>query len=246
MTKIYGHRGSKGNYPENSILAFKKAIEACVDGMEFDIHMTKDGELVVIHDSTLDRTTTGTGYIKNHTLEEIRSFSIGAKFAEFKNYTPSWDAELIPTLTEVLLLCKEHDLEVNIELKTYEVTYPGIEDAMLGVVKKVGYNPEKIIYSSFHLPTILRIQNLDSTAKIAWILETYIPIASDYIDTLGLEALHMDKLVVLRNPEYWREIADKLRIWTVNEKADMKKLIDLGVKAIITDYPTIAMNVQKY
>jgi len=241
MTKIYGHRGSKGNYPENSMLAFKKAIEAGVDGMELDIHMTKDGEIVVIHDTTLDRTTTGTGYIKDYTLAEIRNFSIGKKFTEFKHYEPSWDNEVVPTLTDALELCKEYDLEVNIELKSHEVVYPDIEAAMLKVVREVGYDTEKVIYSAFHLPTILRIKALDSETKIAWLLENFIPLPTDYIETFDLEALHMDKNIVLKMPEYWQQVADKLRVWTVNDEEQMKKLLEMGIEAIITDYPEIAV-----
>ena len=244
LTKIYAHRGSRGNYPENSMLAFSKAIETGVDGMEFDIHMTKDGELVVIHDTTLDRTTTGTGYIKDYTLAEIRTFSIGAKFTEFKHYDPSWDDEVVPTLTEVLLLCKEYDLKVNIELKTHEVVYPNIEEAMLKVVEAVGYDHKKIVYSAFHLPTILRIKKLRSHALIAWLLEIFIPMPADYISTFGLDALHVDKDIVFKNPAYWQQIADKLRVWTVNKEKDMKKLTRMGVRAIMTDYPEIAMRIR--
>lgn len=239
-TKIFAHRGSKGHYPENTMLAFKEATRARIDGIELDIHMTKDNVLVVIHDATLNRTTTGTGYIKDHTLAEIRKYSAGAKFAEFKHYDPSWDQELVPTLAEALALFKEHDLEVNIELKTYEVEYPGIEAAMLKVVTELGYNKRKIVYSSFHLPTILRIQQLDKSAKVAWLLENFIPMPVDYIKTIGLEALHMDKKIVLANPEYWKPIAKQLRVWTVNESAEMKTLIEMGVAAIITDYPEVA------
>jgi len=245
MTQIYAHRGSKGNYPENSMLAFKKAIEAGVDGMEFDIHMTKDGELVVIHDATLDRTTTGSGYIKDYTLAEIKQLSIGAKFTEFKQYDASWDDERVPTLAEVLQLCKAHELEVNIELKTYEVAYPGIETAMLKVVHEMGYDPEKVVYSTFHLPTILRVKKLEPTAKIAWLLEHFIPMPTDYIKTLGLDALHLDKKVVFAHPDYWQPLANQLRIWTVNEEKEMKKLIEMGVAAIITDYPEIAVAIHK-
>ena len=245
MKKIYAHRGSKGSYPENSMLAFKKAIEAGVDGMEFDIHMTKDGELVVIHDATLDRTTTGTGYIKDYALEEVRKFSVGAKFTEFLYYDASWNDEKIPTLAEVLQLCKAHDLEINVELKTYEIAYPDIEKAVLKVVDEVGYDFEKIIYSSFHLPTILRIKQLDSNAKIAWLLEHFLPMPLDYIKTLGLDALHMDKRVVLKTPAYWQQVANKLRVWTVNEEKEMRGLLDVGVAAIITDYPEIAIDFKK-
>jgi len=206
--------------------------------------MTKDNELVVIHDATLDRTTTGTGYVKDYTFEEIRKFSIGAKFTEFKHYDSSWDDEVIPTLTEVLLLCKEHDLAVNVELKTYEVMYPGIEEATLRAVESISYQPEKVVYSSFHLPTILRIGRLDSRAKIAWLVENFIPMPADYLETLGLEALHMDRKIVFANPKYWQQVAGELRVWTVNEEQDLRKLIDLGVAAIITDYPEIAVGVK--
>jgi len=239
-TKIYGHRGSKGQYPENTILAFEKAIGAGVDGMEMDIHMTKDGELVVIHDATLDRTTTGTGYVKDHTLAEIRALSAGAKFAEFKHYDRSWNLELVPTLKEALALFKAHGLEVNIELKTYEDEYPGIEAAMLKVVRESGYEADRIVYSSFHLPTLLRIKQLDESAKIAWLVGQPIPMLPDYIAPLGLEALHLDQKLVLPHVDYWRPIADKLRIWTVNEEGNMKVLMALGVNAIITDYPELA------
>ena len=243
MTKVYAHRGSKGSYPENSMLAFKKAIAAGVCGIELDIHMTKDGELVVIHDATLDRTTTGTGFVKDYTLAEIRKFSIGAKFSEFKHYDPSWDDEVVPTLTEVMLLCHEHDIEVNVELKTYEIAYPRIEEATLEVVKSVGFKPEKVVYSSFHLPTILRMDKLADDVLVAWLLENFIPMPDDYLQTLGLEALHIDRKIVLANPEYWQQIANNLRVWTVNDEDEMRKLVDLGVAAIITDYPEIAVGV---
>ena len=241
MTKIYGHRGSKGNYPENSMLAFKKAIEAGVVGMELDIHLTKDNEIVVFHDPTLERTSTGAGYIKDLTLAEIQKFSIGAKFTEFAHYEKSWDDEKIPTLTEVLALLKAHDQEVNIELKTYEFTYPGIEEKMLEIVKASGYDTNKVIYSSFHLPTLMRIQKADPTAKVAFLTNFDLPIPQDYLDTLDWEGMHPGKDLVLKNPQAWGQMADKLRVWTVNDPAEMQTLIDLGVEAIITDYPEIAV-----
>lgn len=245
-TKIFAHRGSRGHYPENTMLAFKKAISVGVDGMELDIHRTKDNVLVVIHDATLNRTTTGSGYIKDHTLAQIRAVSAGAKFAEFKHYDSSWDQELVPTLAETLTLFKEHGLAVNIELKTYEVEYPGIEAEVLKVVAASGYDTGKIIYSSFHLPTILRIQQLDKSAKVAWLLENFVPMPADYLKTLNLEALHLDKKIVLANHDYWKPVANQLRVWTVNEETEMKTLIDLGVAAIITDYPEVATSLSCY
>jgi len=245
MVKIYGHRGAKGTYPENSMLSFKKAIEAGVDGMEFDIHMTKDGELVVIHDATLDRTTTGSGFVKDYTLAEIQAFSIGEKYSEYKHYDASWNDERIPTLSQVLGLCLEYDLEVNIELKTYEVFYPEIEVKLLQEVEKSGFDVEKVVYSAFHLPTIMRIQKLDPNAKVAWLLENFIPMPADYLQELAFEGLHMDKDIILAGSEYWQPIAKNLRVWTVNEEVEMQALLDLGVAAIITDYPEIAMGLTR-
>ena len=245
MSKIYGHRGAKGSYPENSMLAFKQAIEVGVHGMEFDVHMTKDGELVVIHDATLDRTTTGSGYVKDYTLAEIQEFSIGAKYTEYQHYEPGWDNERVPTLAEVLTLCLAHNLEVNIELKTHEIIYPDIEAKLLQEVARSGYDPKKVIYSSFHLPTILRIQKADTTALVAWLLENFIPMPIDYLVTLQLGALHMDKDIILAAPAYWRPIADKLRVWTVNDETELQMLLELGVAAIITDYPEIAIKLLK-
>ena len=240
-TKIYGHRGSKGTYPENSMLAFKKAIEAGVFGMEIDIHMTKDNQIVVFHDSTLDRTSTGSGYIKDYTLEEIRQFRIGPKFETFENYEKSWDDEIIPTLAEVLELFKQHDLEVNIELKTYEIAYPGMEELMFQVVEESGYNPDKVIYSSFHIPTMIKLGKLNPKAKLALLTQMDYPRMMDYFEALGLEALHPNKDQVLANPKLWAPFAEKLRIYTVNDPAQMQMLIDMGVEAIITDYPELAL-----
>ena len=245
MTKIYGHRGAKGTYPENSMLAFKKAIEIGVVGMEIDIHLTKDNEVVVFHDETLERTSTGSGWIKDHTLAEIQNLEIGPKFTHFEKYEKSWDNEIIPTLTEVLDLFKRHDLEVNIELKTSKYNYPGIEEKMLEVVKASGYDKQKVIYSSFHLPTIVRISKIDPTAKVAYLTEFDLPQPEDYINTLGWDGLHPGKDAVLKSPEKWGKIADQLRIWTVNDPVDMKILMDMGVEAIITDYPEKAMFLTK-
>ena len=223
------------------MLGFNKAIEAGVAGMEIDIHMTKDGEIIVFHDATLERTSTGTGYVKDHTLAQIRELSVGAKFKNLKEYDRNWDAESIPTLLETLELFKANDLEVNIELKTYEVAYPGLEEKMFKVVEESGIDPAKVIYSSFHLPTLLIIRKVNPRAKLGFLTTHDLPRMCDYFDALELEAFHPSKDQALKNPKFWGSVADKIRIWTVNDPADMQIFIDMGVKAIITDYPEIAV-----
>ncbi|MEH7378884.1 glycerophosphodiester phosphodiesterase [Bacillus sp. JJ1533] len=205
MTKIYGHRGAKGIYPENTLLGFKKAIDQGVDGLELDVHLTKDGEVVVIHDETLDRTTNGTGWIKDLTLAEIKKCSAGKRFTHFDKYEDAWDKEQVPTLEEVLILLAPSAVELNIELKTYAIPYEGIEEKILKIVEQYGKN-RSIIYSSFHLPSILRMKQLDSNAKIAWLLNDVISLPYDYIQALDLEALHLNKTILLPKNEIFQQL----------------------------------------
>ncbi|RDW18367.1 glycerophosphodiester phosphodiesterase [Oceanobacillus arenosus] len=240
-TKIYGHRGCMGTYPENTLLGFRKAIEQGVDGLELDVQLTKDGEVVVIHDEILDRTTDGNGYIKDSKLQEVKQFSAGANYAHFPNYDEAtWVAERVPTLQEVLELLSPYDTELNIELKTSLINYEGIEEKVLSLVEQFG-NGRKIIYSSFHLPTLLRIKNIDQDAEIAWLLDQRISHPLDYIQSLDLEALHLSKHVVLSDVYYLKDFFDKIRVWTVNDKDEIKQLLDLNVDAIITDFPGRAL-----
>ncbi|HWJ79481.1 MAG TPA: glycerophosphodiester phosphodiesterase [Niallia sp.] len=240
QTKIYGHRGAKGTYPENTILSFKEAILQGVDGIELDVHMTLDGEIVVIHDESLNRTTDGSGFVKDRTLDEIKRFSAGRNFTTFPNFKESWVQETVPTLKEVLQLLAPFDIELNIELKTYIFPYKGIEEKTLALVSEYG-NSRKVIYSSFHLPTLLRLKQLDSSVNIAWLLHDKFSHLSDYINSLNLEALHLHKDYVLTYEDSLHDIHPFIRAWTVNNQVEINKLLDMQVEAIITDYPSLAI-----
>lgn len=112
--KLAAHRGFKTDYPENTIVSFKKALECDIDMLEIDLHMTKDGEIVMMHDHTVDRTTDGTGYVKDFTYDEIRSLDAGIKCAH------RFKGERVPSFREFLELMKDYpDIEVNVELKDY-------------------------------------------------------------------------------------------------------------------------------
>ncbi|MCL1949259.1 MAG: hypothetical protein FWF59_05975 [Turicibacter sp.] len=223
MSKIYGHRGSKGTHPENTLQSFEAALLAGAVGLELDIHLSLDGELIVIHDETMDRTTQGKGGIKDLTLAQIKEM----------------DAS-VPTLGEVLELLKGRDTELNIELKTTEVAYDGIEEKVLQAMKG---ETRKVVYSSFNLPTIRRIKRMDPNAQIAWLLFGLITQPKDYMEEFNLESLHVDKDLVLKYPHHWQGLYDKIRVWTANDMAEIAKLKALGVEAIITDYPEEARHV---
>ncbi len=110
MTKIFAHRGASGYAPENTLDAFALAMDMGADGIELDVQMTKDDEVVVIHDETIDRVSDGKGMVKDYTLEQLREFS-------FDNHMEGYEHVSIPTLNEVLELVKPSKMEVNVELK---------------------------------------------------------------------------------------------------------------------------------
>ena len=129
MTKYFGHRGYSGKYPENTMLAFQKAMEAGAEGIELDVQFSKDGKLVVIHDETLDRTTTGKGLVRDYTLDELKA--LDASYI----YKGQYGVNQIPTLCEVLDYMSDKDAFTNIELKTGVYEYEGIEEAVLECIR---------------------------------------------------------------------------------------------------------------
>ena len=124
MVQIFAHRGSSGTHPENTLPAFAEAVRVNADGIELDVHLTEDGELVVIHDEEVDRTTNGKGLVREKTLEEIKKLNAGLWFND------KFPAAKIPTLKEVLdlLLQKNYRGTVMIEIKTDKYEYAGIEE----------------------------------------------------------------------------------------------------------------------
>ncbi|MFD1064897.1 glycerophosphodiester phosphodiesterase family protein [Oceanobacillus locisalsi] len=243
MTKVFGHRGMMGVYPENTLLGFEKALEAGVDGLEIDVHLTKDGEFVVMHDATLNRTTNGSGPISEYTFSEIRELQWNdSYFSSFPTYEECWEEEKIPSLTEVLVLVYSYpEVALNIELKTYAYLYENIEQKLVEEITKFPDMKNRVIYSSFHLPTLIRLRYIDPEARLAWILNQPVSHPEDYMDMLGLEALHVDVEMFLKHIYHWRKWKKLLRVWTVNDKDTLKQLLDVKVKAIVTDFPDRAI-----
>ena len=157
--KIIAHRGFSGVYPENTMLAFRKAIEIGADGIELDVHLSKDGQVMIIHDEALKRTTGLDGVISDYTREELEKISAGKTKNDEFGFTP------IPSLEEYLAFMAEHkDKFTNIELKTAPVYYPEIEEKTLELVRK--FDLEKnIIYSSFNWLSIERMQRLGTISE---------------------------------------------------------------------------------
>ena len=173
MAKNIAHRGFSGKYPENTMLAFRKALEAGAEGIEFDVHMTKDDQLVIIHDELLDRTTDGTGLVRDYTLEELRRLDASAGFRGVFGKNP------IPTLEEYYELIKDWEILTNIELKTGVIWYPGIEEKVLKVIDHYGRRKDTII-SSFNHFSILRMKELAPDIVCGFLEESRIIAPAEY------------------------------------------------------------------
>ena len=149
-TKVWAHRGASAYAPENTLEAFRLAAEQKADGVELDVQLSKDGELVVIHDETIDRVSDGSGYVRDYTLEELKRF-------HFNRLHPEYADARIPTLAEVYELLKPTGLEINVEIKTGIYFYPGIEEKLFRLEQALGMQG-KIIYSSFNHYSVMKMR----------------------------------------------------------------------------------------
>lgn len=236
--KIWAHRGCSQRYPENTMLAFQKASEIKkLVGIELDIQLTKDNEIVVIHDERIDRTTEGVGYVKDFTLHELKKFHI-------------YPNEQIPTLQEVLDLLEErlkNGLLLNIELKNSAYPYLEMEEKVLNLVAKKSIE-KSIIYSSFSAKSMEKIKMLNSYAKIG-ILDNKVSDCLYKLKGIGADALH----------PYWKGIdlpKERLEGYTVRayfsghlypEKPtgtilDLKSLENKGITDVFLNEPEVYIN----
>ena len=238
MTKNFAHRGFSGKYPENTMLAFEKAIEAGADGIENDVHLTKDGVPVIIHDELVDRTTNGKGYVKDYTYEELSRLDASYIF-------PEYGVLHIPTLREYMELVKDKDIITNIELKTGVFEYPGIEEKVYSMIQEYGLK-DKMIISSFNHFSILRMKALDPTIKCGLLEESWLINAGAYVSSVGVECYH--PMYKNMTPEHVAEIKShnlEINTWTVNERDEIEARGERGVDSVIGNYPDIVREIQE-
>lgn len=234
---VWAHRGASGYAPENTLPAFQKAIEMGANGIELDVQMTKDGELVVCHDETINRTSNGSGWIKDKTLAELKvlDFSCGQK--DFAGVT-------IPTMREVFELLATADMIINIELKTGILFYPGMAEKLLELTSECGFS-DRVIYSSFNHYTVKYIHEVAPEAKLGFLYADGTIEMPSYALKHGVQALH-PALYNIQFPGLIDECHQKglsVNVWTVNEEEHLELCCRAGVDAIITNYPDRAFEV---
>ncbi|HAN43806.1 MAG TPA: glycerophosphodiester phosphodiesterase [Ruminococcaceae bacterium] len=228
--KVWAHRGASGYAPENTLEAFKIAADQQADGVELDIQLTKDGELVVIHDEVIDRVSSGSGLVKDYTLKELKSFNFNKTHPEFA-FTE------IPTLQEVYCLLKNTSLTINVELKTGVFFYEGIEEKAVELARKMNMQ-DRIIYSSFNHYSVVKIKMLEPTAKTGFLYTDGFINMPQYARLMGADAIHPP----FNNLKYPNLIDDckknniLINVWNIWDE-NIRNCCEMGVNAVITNYP---------
>jgi len=229
--EIYAHRGSSGTHPENTLAAFREAARLPIYGVEFDVHLTKDGQLVVIHDEAIDRTSNGSGFVKDMTLTELEKFDFGSWFSE------DCKGESIPTLEEVLYIFKKTHHHINIELKSDIFPYDAMEEQVLALIRSFQLE-KRVLISSFNHEAIQKVKQLQPDLETAVLFMETLVDPLDYVRKIPAEALHLFLPAAVR-PSARKTIEDGgiVRVFTVNTKEHADTLKDIGVHAIFTDFP---------
>ncbi|GAA0322455.1 glycerophosphodiester phosphodiesterase [Bacillus carboniphilus] len=238
-TLIYAHRGSKGTHPENTLIAFEHAIHLGVDGIELDVHLSKDGHLIVIHDETVDRTTNGTGYIRDLTLTEIKRLDAGSWFST------EYEGEQVPTLSEVLELMKNTTLYLNIEIKADIIPYENIEEKILQAIRDSDFDEKRIIISSFNHYSVAKFKKLAPNIETAILFMEILLDPWEYAKTVGATSLHVYEPVAFTETAH-EALKNNfpVRTFTVNNKNHMRALMEQNISAIMTDYPKEALTIR--
>ncbi|MCP5094458.1 MAG: NUDIX domain-containing protein [Chloroflexi bacterium] len=246
---VLAHRGWRGYYPENTLLAFEMASKMPIDGLEIDIHSTADGELVVIHDDTVDRTTNGSGPVKSYTFAELQKLDAGYHWTKDDGKTFPFRGRgiTIPTLKEVME--RFPHLWINVDIKQ---AAPSIIESFGTLIRKTDKAAHMCV-GSFNGQTVARFRReMPAVAKSGSKNEVRLLFVTS---KLRMPGLYRGQANVFQIPEYEGRIhlvtpqfvqaAHKnnvaVHVWTVNETAVMQRLLDIGVDGLVTDYPDRAL-----
>ena len=233
--QIFAHRGSKKTHPENTMVAFIEAERVGADGIEFDVQLSSDGELVIIHDETLDRTTTLTGYVKDYTAEELKKADAGILFSE------QFIGEQIPFLKEVFKWATENDLMMNVELKTDKFNYEGIEQKVIDLIREFHFE-DRIILSSFNHHSLEIAKEIAPEIERALLFKELPKDIENILANKAESGFHPKRRTVTNKLiKYAQKHGYKVRPWTANKSKNILLLANLGVDAIFTDCPEKAV-----
>ncbi|MDR6966508.1 glycerophosphoryl diester phosphodiesterase [Flavobacterium arsenatis] len=218
-----GHRGAKGHEPENTLPSFQKALDFNVDGIELDVHICKTGELIVIHDFTVDRTTNGSGAVSELSLSELKTLRIN-------------DEIEVPTLEEVLDLVGKKCF-INIELKGRHTAKPVSHLIEKHILEKE-YSYNDFIVSSFQREELEMMFTINPNIHLGILTQASVNQALEWASTFSAKAIHPHfSLLTEENVKKAQDEGFKVYTWTINETEDIERIKTYEVNGIITDFP---------
>lgn len=231
---ILAHRGYSSKAPENTMAAFELAVEVGSHGLELDVHLSRDGEIVVIHDHTLERTTNGRGLVSEHTLAELQQLDAGHWFAaEFKG-------EPIPTLEQVCKLIKGRDVLLNVETKA-ALGFESLNERLAAVLQKHALE-EQVIVSSFNHYALAHLKRIRPQLRTGILYNAALVDAWIYAKSIGAAALHPYYLSVIPDIVAGaQQNGMMVNTWTVDRAADIERMIGAKVDSLITNEPELAL-----
>lgn len=234
MTQVVAHRGASGVRPENTLPAFSEAIRQGANIIELDVHLSKDQQLIVMHDEDVDRTTEGKGLIREHTLAELKRLNAGSWFSD------QYSSTKIPTLQEVvnLLLIRNFRGVLCIEVKTDKYEYPGIEERLAKFMQSQEWT-FSYWYCSFNINSLDRLYELDPGAQLDLILGTSEAKVQQAIERGYIEGIHPKLEWAEKNAGKLATFPLAVRPWTVNTMVGIRSCLNLGVTGIITNFPEL-------
>ena len=237
--EVWAHRGASGYAPENTLEAFALAIEQGADGVELDVHLSADGQAVVIHDETVDRTSDGSGRVADLTLAALKALNV------HKPKPRHAPVCRIPTLEEALQLLAPTGLCLNIELKNNIEPYPGLEEKCVELVRRA-HMEGRVWFSSFNHQSLARIKAIDGSLRCGALYRHAPHDPRAYAQELGIDALHPYHGALHGGEAFVAAChADGLRVhaWTVNAVRTVRAMARDGVDAVITNDPDRALRV---
>lgn len=238
--KIIAHRGFSGKYPENTLLAFEKAVEASCDAIELDVQMTKDGTLVLFHDDSFERLVRKKGFLQDHNWTDLETYHIRKK-----RFRRTVSAPMV-TLETYFIWVKDQDILTVIELKNNLRPYTGMEEKLMDLVKKY-HLEEKIIFCSFQKHSLQKLKAICPDIPCGFLTKISRGEDFSWIQDHGIEFIH-PKVTSLWpwNIHKLRKLGVKISPWTVNHPLFMWYLLKIpNLYGIITDRPDRLHRIRK-
>jgi glycerophosphoryl diester phosphodiesterase len=224
---VVGHRGAMGHCPENTLASFERALELGADWIELDVHLSQDGELIVIHDETLERTTNGHGLVREHTRSELKTLDAGG-------------GQAIPTLPEVLDFARERGTVVDIEIKNAPIFYDGIEAAVVQAVRAAKM-VDNVIVISFDHAAVKRVKSLEPRVVTGVLFACRPTDAGIGLARAASADAVLPHWAYVTREDVTAAHAANLAVapWASSDPQILRHLVDVGVDAIGTNHPDV-------